>query len=58
MIFNTFIFKLFLGQEGSYFPYEGNSVFYFTICSLVFFLFFCKYETEEGRMGAGCFFES
>ena len=34
-----FIFKLFWGRKGSCFPYEGNSVFYFIICRVLFWVF-------------------
>ena len=34
-----FIFKLFWGREGSCFPYEGNSIFYFIICRVLFWVF-------------------
>ena len=56
-----FIFKLFWGREGSCFPYEGNSIFYFIICRVLFWVFkniyIYIYKTEEEKT-AGCFFES
>lgn len=47
-IFNTrFIFKLFRGHERSCFLYEGNSVFYFIICSFFFLLVNIKQSRGE-----------
>ena len=45
-----FIFKLFWGHEGSCFPHEGTSVFYFIICSFCFLLVNIKQRRGEWEL--------